>query len=115
MGTYYEGLAKSATASASLIQQGTQTRTGQEPQFSEAEYQTTGTETGIIGLLEIALQDYKDMATEVEMSEATAEKDFKAMMSEVQIKTAAFKKDLEYKERFKVQYESDQMHARQDI
>jgi len=70
---------------------------------------------GIIGILEIAIQDFSDLQEETEQAEATGGQQFKELMQESQVKSAVFSKDLEYRNRNKVKLEGDKMHADSDL
>jgi chromosome segregation ATPase len=70
---------------------------------------------GIIGILEIAIQDFADLQDETEQAEATGAQQFKELMQESEVKSAVFSKDLEYRNRNKVKLEGDKMHADSDL
>jgi len=74
-----------------------------------------GLGTGIIGILEIAIDDFKKLYSETKESEEAAEKDFKETTSEGQIRTAVFQKDLDWKSRTKVKLEFDQATMTNDL
>jgi hypothetical protein len=70
---------------------------------------------GVIGILEIAVQDFADLQAETEEAEATASQQFKELMSDTGVKTAVFTKDLEYNNRDKVKLEADRLRANNDL
>jgi len=74
-----------------------------------------GLGTGIIGILEIAIDDFKKLYSETKESEEAAEKDFKETTSEDQVRTAVFQKDLDWKSRTKVKLEFDQATMTNDL
>lgn len=78
-------------------------------------YKVNGAGSGVIGILEIALQDYADLRDAAELEETVAQKDFKELMDETEVRTAAFQKDLEYKSRGKVKLEGERMRASSDL
>lgn len=78
-------------------------------------YKVSGIGAGVVGLLEIAVEDFAQLQTETETAEATAEKDYKELMDSTEIKTATFNKDLEYKNREKVRLEGDRMRNVEDL
>jgi len=69
--------------------------------------QRNGMGTGIIGILEIAVEDFKELYTSTKEAEEADAKDFNESQSEGAIRVAVFKKDLEYKTRTKVKLEFD--------
>lgn len=75
----------------------------------------TGMGTGVIGILEVALADFTELAKELEQAESESDKEFKELASESDIKAATFGKDLEYKTRNKVKLDGDTMRANQDV
>lgn len=76
---------------------------------------TYGWGTGVVGILEVALQDYADIESEVTLQETTSEKEYKEMMDQSEIRQATFGKDLEYKQRAKVKLEGDRMRSSTDL
>merc|ERR1719498_1951555 len=71
--------------------------------------------TGIIGILEIAIDDFKKLYTETKEAEEAAAKDFKESQDESQVRAAVFNKDLEWKSRTKVKLEFDQATMTNDM
>jgi hypothetical protein len=69
---------------------------------------------GIIGILEIAQQDFADILQETEDNERASQQEYKQLMSESEVRVAVFKKDIEYKEREKVKLQSEIMHTSSD-
>lgn len=76
---------------------------------------TAGWGPGVIGILEVALQDYADLESEVSLQESVSNKEYKEMMDQSEIRQATFGKDLEYKGRAKVKLEGDRMRATTDL
>merc|ERR1719329_1980140 len=74
-----------------------------------------GLGTGIIGILEIAIDDFKKLYAETKEAEEAAAKDFKEANNESQVRTAVFQKDLEWKSRTKVKLEFDQATMTNDL
>jgi chromosome segregation ATPase len=85
------------------------------PDLPGGETAKEGLGAGIIGILEIAVQDFADLQEETEQSEATAAEQYKQLMQESEVKVAVFKKDLEYKSRNKVKIEGERMNAASDM
>jgi len=82
---------------------------------SEGGKKKSGLGSGVIGILEIAVQDFKDLLKETEMAEATASQQFQELQQESQVKTAVFTKDLEYRSRDKVKTTTERMMATNDL
>jgi len=74
-----------------------------------------GMGSGIIGILEIAIDDFSKLHAETKEAEDAAVKDFKESQDESAIRTAVFQKDLEYKGRTKVKLELDQATMTNDL
>jgi len=77
--------------------------------------QRHGLGTGIIGILEIAIDDFKKLHAETKEAEEAAAKDFTETQNESQIRAAVFQKDLEWKSRTKVKLEFDQATMSNDL
>jgi len=77
-------------------------------------YDASGMSSGVIALLEVALEDYADLLRETELTESTSARAFKEMMDESDVRRAVFTKELEYKSRTKVKLEHDLMRANAD-
>jgi len=86
-----------------------------ENEDSSGGYKVSGAGSGVIGLLEVALTDYKKMYEELALNEDVAKKDFNDYMSQDQIRSEVFVKDLEYRERQKVRLSGDRMRANSDL
>merc|ERR1719456_1156413 len=71
--------------------------------------------TGIIGILEIAIDDFNKLHSETKEAEEAAAKDFKEQNEESQVRKAVFEKDLEWKSRTKVKLEFDQATMTNDL
>mmetsp|Transcript_60307 Transcript_60307/g.140462 ORF Transcript_60307/g.140462 Transcript_60307/m.140462 type:complete len:779 (+) Transcript_60307:84-2420(+) len=78
-------------------------------------YKVSGMGAGVVGLLEIAVEDFAQMEEETQTAEVTAQRDYKELMDEAEVRTAAFKKDLDYKINEKVKLESDRVQAVADL
>jgi len=74
-----------------------------------------GTSTGVVGLLEIAIDDFKASHKEAMDAEDFAEHDFQRLQSDNSIRMAVFEKDLEYKSRAKVKAEFDESNMKNDL
>jgi hypothetical protein len=77
--------------------------------------QRHGMGTGIIGILEIAIDDFKKLYADTKEAEEAAAKDFKEQQNESQVRSAVFQKDLEWKSRTKVKMEFDQATMTNDL
>merc|ERR1740121_3343730 len=86
-----------------------------EASAPEGQIPTAGWGPGVIGILEVALQDYADLESEVSIQESVSNKEYKEMMDQSEIRQATFGKDLEYKGRAKVKLEGDRMRASTDL
>merc|ERR1719262_1479758 len=67
-----------------------------------------GMGTGIIGILEIAIDDFNKLHAETKEAEEAAAKDYKEQSEETEVRKAVYEKDLEWKSRSKVKMEFDQ-------
>mmetsp|Transcript_96825 Transcript_96825/g.153316 ORF Transcript_96825/g.153316 Transcript_96825/m.153316 type:complete len:715 (-) Transcript_96825:54-2198(-) len=74
-----------------------------------------GLGTGVIGLLEIAIDDFEKLHDETKEAEEAAAKDFKDMSDETAVRQAVFQKDLEWKGRTKVKLEFDEATMKNDL
>eukprot|EP00929_Paragymnodinium_shiwhaense_P122061 TRINITY_DN9459_c0_g1_i1.p1 TRINITY_DN9459_c0_g1~~TRINITY_DN9459_c0_g1_i1.p1 ORF type:complete len:708 (+),score=238.13 TRINITY_DN9459_c0_g1_i1:75-2198(+) len=74
-----------------------------------------GMSSGVIGILEIAKQDFADLLAEAQQNEAVSAQQYKEMMNESEIRMAVFTKDLEYRSRNKVKLAGDRMRANNDL
>jgi len=77
--------------------------------------QRHGMGSGIIGILEIAIDDFKKLYAETKEAEDAAAKDFKEAQNESAVRKAVFEKDLEWKGRTKVKLEFDQATMTNDL
>jgi len=75
----------------------------------------TGLKSGVVGILQIALQDYEDLLSEAQKDEEKAAADFKEMKNEAAVRAAVFAKDLQYRNRAKVKLEADRMRTNADM
>jgi chromosome segregation ATPase len=78
-------------------------------------YKASGTGSGVIGILEVAMQDYADLQQQAELSETEATNDYKEFANENEVRQAVIEKDLEYKTRKKVQLDGDLLRAGADL
>jgi hypothetical protein len=74
-----------------------------------------GMGTGIIGILEIAIDDFNKLHDDTKEAEDAAEKDYKEMKNSNEVRTAVFEKDLEWKGRLKVKAAFDQSTMENDL
>merc|ERR1740121_3075591 len=87
----------------------------QDSSATEGQISNAGFGPGVIGILEVALQDYTDLENEVSVQESVSDKEYKEMMDQSETRQATFSKDLEYKGRAKVKLEGDHMRASTDL
>jgi len=71
--------------------------------------------SGVIGILEVAVQDFHEQEKEATMQESAAQQAYEELMSESEIKRAVFLKDTEYKTREKVKLENDVARTGADL
>mmetsp|Transcript_50246 Transcript_50246/g.132819 ORF Transcript_50246/g.132819 Transcript_50246/m.132819 type:complete len:713 (+) Transcript_50246:72-2210(+) len=71
--------------------------------------------SGVVGLLELAADNYAKLEQELTISEGVAQKDYKKLMDESEVRLAVFNKDLEYKSRSKTKLNGDRMRATTDL
>jgi len=74
-----------------------------------------GLGSGVIGILEIAIDDYKKLYYDTKDDEDASAKDFKTLRDESAVRAAVFEKDLEWKSRTKVKLELDQSTMKNDL
>lgn len=91
-----------------------QKNSGKDPD-SDSGYKAQGGGGGVIGILEVALQDYADLENDVGLAEKEAANEFKTYMQESEVRIAVFEKDLEYKSRDKVKLEGDLLRSNADL
>jgi chromosome segregation ATPase len=96
--------------SASAGEVGYKEKTG-----SDEGYKASGMGTGVIGILEVAMQDYAELEEAAKLSETEAQNDYKEFANENEVRVAVFEKDLEYKSRKKVQLDGDLLRANMDL
>jgi hypothetical protein len=108
--------------SESLVQSGGGKGKGkQDPDSDESgkgdekPYTPSGMGSGVIGILEVAEQDYTDLAQAAELSETEAANEFKEFMNQNEVRLATFEKDLEYKSRSKVRLEGELLRSEADL
>lgn len=82
---------------------------------SDEGYKASGAGSGVIGILEVAMQDYADLQQAAKLSETEAQNDYKEFANENEIRQGVFEKDLEYKSRKKVQLDGDLLRANADL
>lgn len=71
--------------------------------------------SGVIGILEIAIQDFHDQEQEATMNESASQEAYEQLTKESEIKRAVFLKDTEYKSRRKVKLEGDKARTSSDL
>lgn len=71
--------------------------------------------SGVVGLLEVVVDNYSKLEQELTVSEGVAQKDYKKLMDESEIRQAVFNKDLEGKNRQKTKLNGDRMRASADL
>jgi hypothetical protein len=70
---------------------------------------------GVIAILEIAIEDFRQLYAEIRDAEDAAERDYRDMKSESEIRQATFQKDLEWKSKRKVKLEFAQTTMNNDL
>lgn len=77
--------------------------------------QRRGLGAGIVGILEVAIDDFDKLYLEAKADEDAAATDFKEAQSRAAVRSAVFQKNLEWKTRTKVKLEFDQSQMRNDL
>eukprot|EP00419_Tripos_fusus_P035369 CAMPEP_0172784254 /NCGR_PEP_ID=MMETSP1074-20121228/204848_1 /TAXON_ID=2916 /ORGANISM="Ceratium fusus, Strain PA161109" /LENGTH=1190 /DNA_ID=CAMNT_0013621257 /DNA_START=45 /DNA_END=3619 /DNA_ORIENTATION=- len=72
-------------------------------------YERSDMGAGVVGILEIAIQDFFQLQGQTEAAEKQAQKEYKDLMDTTEVQLAAMNKDLEYKNQAKVKLEGDRM------
>jgi len=80
-----------------------------DPPPNKVQYDRSDMGAGVIGILEIAIQDFFQLQGQTEAAEKQAQKEYKEMMDTTQVQLAALSKDVEYKNQAKVKLEGDKM------
>jgi len=70
---------------------------------------------GIIGILEIAIEDFKLLEQKTTTAESSAAHEYEVFMKETQVQQAVWAKDLEYKNTAKVKTDGDLQRAKMDL
>mmetsp|Transcript_14815 Transcript_14815/g.33705 ORF Transcript_14815/g.33705 Transcript_14815/m.33705 type:complete len:636 (+) Transcript_14815:91-1998(+) len=87
-----------------------------DPTPEEASYKSkVGAVAGVIGILEVALEDMIDLQKDCEAQEANAQKLYQEFKNDSDVRVAVLKKDLEYKNRMKVKLESTRAQTSSDL
>lgn len=106
-GGAFDDALPSSGASASLMQQ---------PDVPKGEYKTRSRQSsGVIGILEVSVEDFKAQEQEATMNENAAQAAYEQLEKECEIKHAVFLKDTEYKTRRKVKLEGDKARTSSDL
>jgi hypothetical protein len=112
----YKNAAKLLTRAVKVLSAYYKNKAGGGSEVDKKEFkQRHGLGTGIIGILEIAIDDFNKLHDETKEAEEAAEKDFTDMSNEGQVRKAVFDKDLEWKGRSKVKMEFDQSTMKNDL
>lgn len=74
-----------------------------------------GLATGVIGILEISIDDFRKLYSETKESEEVAATDYEKQQEEGGVRNAVFQKNLEWKSRTKVKLEFDQSTMNNDL
>jgi len=82
---------------------------------ADDDQQRKGLGTGIIGILEIAVEDFEQLHDETKDAEELAARDFKDEQEQNMIRKAVFEKDVEFKGRMKTKLESDEATMKNDL
>mmetsp|Transcript_136314 Transcript_136314/g.265138 ORF Transcript_136314/g.265138 Transcript_136314/m.265138 type:complete len:407 (-) Transcript_136314:209-1429(-) len=72
-------------------------------------YERSDMGAGVVGILEIAIQDFFQLQGQTEAAEKQAQKEYKDLMDTTEVQLAAMNKDLEYKNQAKIKLEGDRM------
>jgi hypothetical protein len=112
----YKDAAKLLTRAVNVLKSYYKNKDGGGSEVNKKEFkQRHGMGTGIIGILEIAIDDFEKLHDETKEAEEAAAKDFKDMSDEGAVRKAVFNKDLEWKGRSKVKMEFDQSTMKNDL
>jgi len=112
----YQNAAKLLHRACKVLKSYYHNKAGGGSEVNKKEFkQRHGLGTGIIGILEIAIDDFKKLYAETKEAEEAAAKDFKEMAEESAVRLAVFQKDLEWKSRTKVKMEYDQAQMKNDL
>jgi len=105
---------KDVYAKDSLVQTSSDAAPPPTGGFDE-EHEASGAGSGIIGILEIAIDDFAHLEEDTTTAENTAAHEYETFMKETQIQQAVWAKDLEYKNAAKVRTEGDLQRSKTDL
>lgn len=106
---------KAATAALQKVykaKQGGSALLQDDPPANKVTYERSDMGAGVVGILEIAIQDFFQLQGQTEAAEKQAQKEYKELMDSTEVQMAAMKKDLEYKGQAKVKLEGDRMRRK---
>lgn len=92
----------------------TQPDTGNIDQGSGG-YKAQGASQGVMGLLEIAIEDFANLESETTTQEATAAHEYDTFMKDSEVQQAVWKKDFEYKNTLQVRLKGELQRAKGDL
>lgn len=86
-----------------------------EENRSNDQTQRTGLSTGVVGILEVSIDDFEKLLKETKEAEDNAAADFKKLHSESEVRMAVFRKSIELNNRRKVKLEFDESTMKNDL
>jgi hypothetical protein len=87
----------------------------EEENRSNDQTQRTGLSTGVVGILEVSIDDFEKLHKETKEAEETAAADYKKLANESEVRMAVFKKSIELNNRRKVKLEFDESTMKNDL
>merc|ERR1719245_2138129 len=112
--TQYRDAQKMLTSAIGLLQKFYQQAPG-DSDASDSGFKANSMGSGIIGMLQVAQDDYAQLEKDLSLNEDLAAKDFDSFMKESEIRLTVVAKDLEGKGRAKVALEGNRMRTRTDL
>jgi hypothetical protein len=87
----------------------------EEENRSNDQTQRAGLSTGVVGILEVSIDDFVKLHKETKEAEDTAAADYKKLANESEVRMAVFKKSIELNNRRKVKLEFDESTLDNDL
>ncbi|CAE7640640.1 unnamed protein product [Symbiodinium sp. CCMP2592] len=78
-------------------------------------YKAKATGSGVVGLLQVSLENFADLAEETAKGEKEAKADFQELKTTTEVRLATFVKDTEYKKQTITKLESELVRANEDL
>lgn len=78
-------------------------------------YKAKATGSGVVGLLQVSLENFADLAEETSKGEKEAKADFQELKTTTEVRLATFLKDTEYKKQSITKLESELVRANEDL